>query len=84
MKAGNMATEKTGADHGGKRYRVLNQISYPTDADVIKRLGQGEDVPHDERGYIAHPRVGTIVDNIPAVSVDWLLRDGHIEAVKNG
>ena len=81
-----------------KRYRVLlpeawrslpkaeqrlYRLSYPTDAEIIKRILAGEVIPHEERG-VKEVRAGTVVDDVPAVSVDWLLAQAYIEEVADG
>lgn len=57
---------------------VAEGLMYPTDPKVIARLKSGENVPMAQRGVLKQPAPGTIVDDIPAVSVPWLLADGHI------
>lgn len=56
-----------------KRYRVLVEIDYPTPATFS--------LPRDKwvRKIAA---VGSVVSDIPAVSIPWLLEQGQIEEVK--
>ena len=61
-------------------YEVLVGLSYPTDPKIIERLVGGEDIPWEDRG-IKQAEVGTIVDDIPTVSVEWLLEQGIIREV---
>ena len=63
-----------------RRYRALTGISYPTDPKVIKRILSGELVPFEERG-VKEVAAGQVVDDIPAVSVPWLLDQNLIEEV---
>lgn len=63
-----------------KRYRALTGMSYPTDPKVVARLKRGENVPWEER-KAKEVAAGEIVADIPAVSVPWLLEQGHIEEV---
>ncbi|MBF8255134.1 MAG: hypothetical protein HW375_41 [Anaerolineales bacterium] len=64
-----------------KQYRVLGTLTYPTDPKVIKRIQAGEVVPMEERGPVKTVGPGKIEDDIPAVSVPWLLEQGYIEVV---
>jgi hypothetical protein len=61
-----------------KRYEVLTGLTYPIgEANINKaKAGKLDEVTKWKR---AEP--GEVVDDIPAVSVPWLLRKGHIEAV---
>jgi len=63
-----------------RRYRALVGISYPTDPDIIQRIQAGEAIPFEERGLKEVP-AGVVVDDVPAVSVPWLLEQGLIEEV---
>lgn len=60
------------------RYRALTGLSYPTDKAIIRRIQEGESIPTDERGA-REVTPGEIVDDIPSVSVPWLLEQGQIE-----
>ena len=64
-------------------YRALTGLSYPTDASVIRRIQAGESVPWEER-KAKEVAAGEVVDDIPAVSVPWLLEQGKIEEVNDG
>lgn len=61
------------------RYRALKGISYPTDKEIVRRIQAGETIPSEERVPIREVAAGEIVDDIPSVSVPWLLEQGHIE-----
>ena len=63
-----------------RRYRALVGISYPTNPEIIKRIQAGEVIPYEERGLKEVP-AGAVVDDIPEVSVPWLLEQGYIEKV---
>lgn len=56
-----------------KRYRVLVEITYPTPATFA--------LPRDKWVRKTAP-VGSIVSDIPAISLPWLLDQGQIEEVK--
>lgn len=62
------------------RYRALVGLSYPTDPDVVRRLQAGERVSPEEL-RLRHVDRGEVVDDIPEVSVSWLLQTGAIEPV---
>jgi len=64
-----------------KRYRALTGISYPTDPGIVKRIQAGESIPYGERGVKEIP-AGQVVDDVPAVSVPWLLEQGLIELIE--
>lgn len=72
---------KTKSEPTPKRYRALTGISYPTDPEIIKRIQAGESVPFEERGNKEVP-AGQVVDDVPAVSVPWLIEQGLIELVE--
>jgi hypothetical protein len=61
-----------------KQYKALVGLTYPVGTANIERAKAGklDAVTNWKR---AEP--GEVVDDIPAVSVPWLLRKGHIEAV---
>ena len=78
-----------------KRYRVLlpeswqeapakvqrlYRISYPTDPEIIKRIQAGESIAFEERGVKEVP-AGAVVDDVPAVSVPWLIEQRYLEEV---
>lgn len=65
-----------------QKWRALEDLFYPTDAAVIARLKAGENLTVAERGPIKHVKAGHIVTDIPAVSLPWLLANGHIEVVE--
>lgn len=56
-----------------KRYRVLVELSYPTAGTLP--------LPRDQWKRKIAP-VGSIVSDIPATSIPWLLKSGRIEEVK--
>lgn len=62
------------------KYKILDKgpISYPSDPDIIKRILAGEKIPDAERKLV-EVSPGEIADNIPEVSVPYLLENGHIE-----
>ena len=64
-----------------RRHRVLVELLYPTDTAVIERLVKGENLRMKDRGPLHRAQVGDIVDDIPAVSIEGLLRKGRIEEV---
>jgi len=61
-----------------KQYRALVGLSYPATAKDVKLRLQGKQCAWKD----VEP--GEIVDDIPAMSVDWLLADGRIEEVDDG
>lgn len=61
-------------------FRVLSGLSYPTDPAVIRRLLAGDQVPLAERN-LKRAEPGAIVNDIPAVSLPWLVEQGLIEPV---
>jgi hypothetical protein len=63
-----------------KKYRALRGLAYPTDPKIVKRLQAGEDIPWEERGC-KEVAAGQVVDDIPSVSLAWLLDAGAIEEV---
>jgi len=71
---------KKTAAAGPKCYRALVGLTYPTDAEIIRRIQGGESIPYEERGVKEVP-AGAVVDDVPAVSVPWLLAQGLIEEV---
>lgn len=62
------------------QYRALVGLEYPTDPAVIRRIQQG-DVRPEDRALNRQVEAGAVVDDIPAVSVSWLLEQGLIEEV---
>jgi len=64
-------------------YRALVGISYPTDPEIISRILAGESIPQEERG-LKEVLAGAVLDDVPAVSVPWLLEQGLIEEVADG
>ena len=67
----------------GKSYRVLTEeLSYPTDPDVVRRLKAGQNLGWDER-KVKVVGLGAIVADIPEVSVPGLIKAGWIEEVKD-
>lgn len=60
------------------QYRAVVGLSYPTDPKVIARLQKGEQIPWEERG-MKRAEAGEVLDDIPSVSVPWLLDQGLIE-----
>ena len=62
------------------RYRVLVELFYPTDPGVIQRVLDGEQVKLSRRG-MKRVDAGSVVDDIPEASVEWLLAKGKIEPV---
>lgn len=56
-----------------KRYRVLTELTYPTPATFK--------LPRNQWVRKVAP-VGSIVSDIPAISLPWLLEQGLIEEVK--
>ncbi len=64
-----------------QRYRALTGLTYPADPRIIKRIQAGERIPFEERA-LKRAAEGEIVDDIPEVSVPWLLEQNLIELVK--
>lgn len=64
-------------------YEALVGLTYPTDPKVLERLAAGEDVPWEERG-LKEVEAGSLVTDIPAISIGWLLEQGLIRKVKDG
>ena len=64
-------------------YRILVELSYPTDPAVLARLRAHEDVPWEERGMTVH-LPGELVTDVPEESVPWLLEQGVLERVAGG
>ena len=62
------------------KYRVLKELFYPTDARILRRILDGEDVPMVERA-MQHVPIGAIVSDIPTVSIKGLIENGWIEEV---
>lgn len=62
------------------KYRALRPLEYPTSPAVLRKLKAGEHVPFDQRGH-KRVAVGEVVDDVPAVSVGWLVEKGWIEPV---
>jgi len=75
-----MTKKRAKSEMAPRRYRVLTAISYPTDPEIVKRILAGERIPFEERGLWEAP-AGAVVDDVPAVSVPWLLAQGLIEEV---
>jgi len=70
--------------NGGRmksRYRVLVGLTYPDgDKNVgLARHGRLNDVTAWKRA-----EVGDVVNDIPVVSISWLLAAGKIESVEDG
>ena len=73
------------------RYKMKVGINYPTSAKVVEELLGMAELPDEERqakvsqiaqdGGFARAEAGDIVDNLPEVSIPWLLEQGHIKAV---
>ena len=66
----------------GGRYRALVALEYPTDTATIRRIRAGEDIPPSQRRGVREVNAGEVIDDVPAVSVPWLLEQGLIEAVE--
>lgn len=65
-----------------EQYRVLTEeLNWPADPAVIRRLLAGESIPMDQRGEIRTARQGEIVSDVPAGSVGWLVEQGLIDPV---
>ena len=58
-------------------YEVVVGLSYPTDPAIVARLARGDRIPAPDRG-LKRAEPGEIVDDIPSVSVPWLLEQGLI------
>ena len=65
------------------KYKALFDLFYPTDPEVVQRLHNGENLPMRKRG-MKHVAAGTIVDDLPEVSIPVLLAKGKIVAVDDG
>ena len=65
---------------GRPTYRILVELSYPTDPAVLARLRAHEGVPWEERGMVVH-LPGELVADVPEESVPWLLEQGVLERV---
>lgn len=63
------------------QYRARRELWYPTDARIVRRLRDGEDLPMHHR-RLKHVAEGDIVSDIPTISVKGLLENGWIEEVK--
>ena len=64
------------------KYRVLtDELFYPTDPDIVRRLKAGEKIGWDARRNKSVVK-GDVVEDIPSVSVPGLLKAGWIEEVK--
>ncbi len=59
-------------------YIVNEDLYWPADPAVIARIAGGERVLHEERGLLMHARAGEERDDLPALSVPWLLEQGRI------
>lgn len=64
-----------------KRYRVKVGLNYPTDPAIDARLRAGEQIPWEDRG-MRRAEPGQIVDDIPPLSVPWLIEQGVIEEIE--
>ena|SRR3990167_10292612 len=62
-------------------HRPPGGIAFPADPAVIERLTAGEQIPMEERGEIIELAPGDESDQVPAVSLPWLLEGGLIEPV---
>ena len=65
---------------GAVKYRALVDLFYPTDPTVLRALADGTNLPMRQRG-MKHVSAGTVVDDIPEVSIAGLLEKGRIERV---
>lgn len=65
------------------KYVTRRGLNYPTDPQIIARLQAGENIPFEERG-LKWVEEGEVVDDIPEVSVPWLLEQGLIEEAPRG
>lgn len=71
-------------------YRVKVGISYPATPEVEAALRAAAELPEEERqaavaeafasGGMKHAEPGALVDDLPALSLPWLLEQGLIEA----
>lgn len=61
-------------------YRALAPLTYPTNAAAIAAIIAGEEVPWEDRDAKTI-EAGAVADDIPAVSIPWLLEQGIIELV---
>ena len=59
-------------------YRALRALYYPTDPAIVKRLVAGENLRMGER-QMREVEAGTIVEDLPEVSVPGLLKAKWIE-----
>lgn len=63
------------------RFRVLvDDLSYPTDPEVIARLAAGVNLPWGQR-HVREVGRGAVVDDLPEVSIPGLIAAGWIEPV---
>lgn len=65
------------------KYRVLtDELIYPTDPDVIRRLRAGENLGWGDRGkqHVAHQ--GDLVEDVPTASIKGLLAAKWIEEIE--
>lgn len=60
------------------RYRLLTGLNWPKDPAVEARLRAGEQIPPDEIEWVRAEK-GEVRDDVPALSVPWLLEGGQIE-----
>lgn len=60
------------------RYRALVGLAYPTDPAIVARHARG-DIREGDRDLNREVAAGTVVDDIPAHSLGWLLEQGLIE-----
>lgn len=70
------------------RYKLNVGMSYPASANVIAELTALAELPEEERqsqvsrimqtGGFLRAEAGAIVENLPAISIPWLLEQGHI------
>lgn len=64
------------------RYLALVDLFYPTDRAVLRALASGENPPLRARG-MKHVAAGSVVEDIPTVSIKGLLAKRKIEAVND-
>jgi hypothetical protein len=68
-----------------QQYRALTGMSYPVDVELDAELRGGRALSADEvaelakAGTLRRIEAGAIVDDLPAESVPWLLKQKHIE-----
>jgi len=62
-----------------QRYRILTGLNYPTSPSLVRHLSAGGAWP--ESAVLARAVPGDVVDDLPAVSIPWLLAAGAIEPV---